>query len=351
VKRRDFPALTGLRFFLALWVILQHLTGPGQKLEATALLLPHGLFTLIRGGYQAVTTFFVLSGFVLTRSYAATLWSRRNTLRYALGRGARVYPVYLLSLAVVAPFILADQTPGKAGYVAAHLLLVQAWLGAIPVNWNTPAWSLSCEMFFYAVFPLAALFIRRANWRNIALAAAIAICLTRAMWAVGVSDNIKPLVHLSDFLMGIAAACAFDLFERRARSPRGWWLYIPGLAGVAGMIAYPEVLPKFIDLNSALRPFNGMLLIGLALGGGALARGLSTRVAVYLGKSSYAMYILHVPILWWCLRRSPEFPPLLYIAIVIAVSALVYGAFEEPANRRLRGFLRDPARQPAPASP
>jgi peptidoglycan/LPS O-acetylase OafA/YrhL len=206
-------------------------------------------------------------------------------------------------------------------------------------------------MFFYAVFPLAALFIRRANWRNIALAAAIAICLTRAMWAVGVSDNIKPLVHLSDFLMGIAAACAFDLFERRARPPRGWWLYIPGLAGAAGVIAYPEVLPKFIDLNSALRPLNAVLLIGLALGGGVLARGLSTRVAVYLGKSSYAMYILHVPILWWCLRRSPEFPPLLYIAIVIAVSALVYGLFEEPANRKLRGFLRDPARHPPPASP
>ena len=129
------------------------------------------------------------------------------------------------------------------------------------------------------------------------------------------------------------------------------WLYIPGLAGAAGVIAYPEVLPKFIDLNSMLRPLNPVLLIGLALGGGVLARGLSTRVAVYLGKSSYAMYILHVPILWWCLRRSPEFPPLLYIAIVIAVSALVYGLFEEPANRKLRGFLRDPARHPPPASP
>jgi peptidoglycan/LPS O-acetylase OafA/YrhL len=351
VKRRDFPALTGLRFFLALWVILHHLTGPGQKLEATALLLPHGLFTLIRGGYQAVTTFFVLSGFVLTQSYASTQWTRRNTLRYALGRVARVYPVYLLSLAVVAPFIVADRTPGKAGYLIAHFLLVQSWLGAIPVNWNTPAWSLSCEMFFYAMFPLAALFIRRANWRNVALAAAIAVCLTRAMWAVGVSDNIKPLVHLSDFLMGIAAACAYNLLILRARPPRGWWLYIPGLASAAGVIAYPEVLPKFIDLNSALRPLNAILLIGLALGGGVVARGLSARLTVYLGKSSYAMYILHVPILWWCLRRSPEFSPPLYIAIVIAVSALVYGVFEEPANRKLRSYLRDPARQPAPASP
>jgi len=351
VIRRDFPALTGLRFFLALWVILHHLTGPGQKLEATALLLPHGLFTLIRGGYQAVTTFFVLSGFVLTRSYAATLWNQRNTLRYALGRAARVYPVYLLSLVVVAPFILADQRPDKARYVAAHLLLVQAWLGAIPVNWNTPAWSLSCEMFFYAVFPLAALFIRRGNWRSIALAAALACCMTRVMWAAGVSDNIKPLVHLSDFLMGIAAACAYNLLQRRPRPPRGWWFYIPGFAGAAAVIAYPALLPPFIDLNSALRPLNGVLLIGLALGGGALPRALSTPVAVYLGKSSYAMYILHVPVLWWCLRRSPELPPLVYIAIVIAISALVYGAFEEPANRRLRNSRRDPVRQPVPASP
>ena len=91
MSRRDFPALTGLRFFLALWVILHHLTGPGQKLEATALLLPHGLFTLIRGGYQAVTTFFVLSGFVLTRSYAATLLEPAQYAALCLGTGgARV---------------------------------------------------------------------------------------------------------------------------------------------------------------------------------------------------------------------------------------------------------------------
>ena len=58
MKRRDFPALTGLRFFLALWVILHHLTGPGQKLEATALLLPHPLFTLdsrrLSGGHDVL---------------------------------------------------------------------------------------------------------------------------------------------------------------------------------------------------------------------------------------------------------------------------------------------------------
>jgi peptidoglycan/LPS O-acetylase OafA/YrhL len=119
----------------------------------------------------------------------------------------------------------------------------------------------------------------------------------------------------------------------------------------AGMLAYPEVLPKWLDMNSALRPANGLLLIGLALGGGWLARALGTPLIVYLGKSSYAMYILHVPILWWCLRRSMDFPPLAYIAIVIAISAAVYGGFEEPVNRKLRSYLRDRVRRPAPALP
>src|SRR5260370_16692806 len=117
------------------------------------------------------------------------------------------------------------------------------------------------------------------NWRTIVLAAAVACCLTRAMWAVGVSDNSKPLVHLSDFLMGIAAACAYELLQRRSRPPQGWWLYIPGLAGAAGGIAYPGVLPKFIDLNNPLRPLNAVLLIGLAMAGVRLARLLSPRAS------------------------------------------------------------------------
>jgi peptidoglycan/LPS O-acetylase OafA/YrhL len=329
VVRRDLPALTGLRFFLALWVILHHLTGPEQPL-GTALsgVLPAPLFTLIRGGYQAVTTFFVLSGFVLTRSYWTGSWSRESLIKYYRGRVARVYPVYLLSILVMANFILEDRTPGKWGHLAAHVTLIQAWLGPIPVQWNTPAWSLCCEMFFYAAFPLLGAFlVRRVRWFWIAVMGALACVLTRVMWAVGVSDSIKPLVHLSDFLMGIVAACAYELLRDRVR---GWWLYVPGFLGAACAIMWADRLP--VDLNSVLRPLNGLLLVGLAIG----CRALSSRVLVYLGKASYAMYILHVPIMWWYLRESNTFRPLTYLAIVIVVSALVYSVVEEPANRLLR---------------
>ncbi len=308
-----------------------------MALDAAARALPPAAYALIRGGYLAVTTFFVLSGFVLARSYAATEWTRDNLLRYACGRFARIYPVYALSLLAVAPFIAEDRTPNKAPLIAAHGLLVQGWLGPLPVGWNTPAWSLSCEMFFYLAFPLAAAFwMPRANWRNTLALAAFATCLTRLLWRLGLPDEIKPLIHLSDFLMGIAAASAYALLTRHRAPLRGGWLYLPAFALAAALIAFPWTLPRGVDLNSALRPLNAILLIGLALNGGAIARALSTPLAVYLGRSSYAMYILHVPLLWWYSRYAHGFSAAAYLALVIGASAIVYRVVEEPANRELR---------------
>lgn len=324
---------------LALWVIVHHLSGSGQMLESAARGLPPALFTIIRSGYLAVTTFFVLSGFVLSRSYSATVWSPRSILRYSAARLARVYPVYLCSLLVLAPFILADRTPGKAGFLAVHGLLLQGWLGHIAVQWNTPAWSLSCEMFFYLSFPLAAAWMHNAGWRKTLCAAVVACGLTRVLWAAGVNDGIKPLIHLADFLMGIAASCTYDLLRSARRRPAGAWLYLPGLAAAAAIIAWPALLPAGVDLNSALRPLNGVMLIGLALGGGAIARALSTTLAVFLGKASYAMYILHVPLLWWYLRWTGQ-SAAVYMTGVIGISAAVYRWIEEPANRYLRSRIQ-----------
>jgi peptidoglycan/LPS O-acetylase OafA/YrhL len=95
-----------------------------------------------------------------------------------------------------------------------------------------------------------------------------------------------------------------------------------------------------------LRPLNAAILIGLAMGGGWLARLLATSPAVYLGKASYSLYILHIPLLWWYTAADPVNPlprtasAVVYTLIAVGVSAVVFRWFEEPANRRLRDALQ-----------
>jgi peptidoglycan/LPS O-acetylase OafA/YrhL len=338
---------------LGLWVIMHHLTGTNMLLGHWNQTLPPAVQNLLRGGYLAVQTFFLLSGFVLARTYASTRWNRHTLIRFGIARFARIYPAYLLSLVLVSWFMLVFLLkPGrsigqKIGVLGDYTFLLQGWNGGLGVGWNTPAWSLSCEFFFYLCFPLLFLWLRRGKLANIVTALALSFIIPILLAHAGVPGDWKPVHHLSDFLAGIAAA---GLYGALAQShaftkSRGFWLYLPALAAGAVFIVYPHVLDgSVMNLNTVLRPLNVALLIGLAMGGGFFARILSGEVAGYLGKASYSMYILHIPLLWWYSQyttwRYGSAPPawigFLFIAAVIGLSIAAFEYVETPANQWIR---------------
>jgi peptidoglycan/LPS O-acetylase OafA/YrhL len=239
----------------------------------------------------------------------------------------------------------------KASLLADYLFVLQGWTGGLGVGWNTPAWSLSCEFFFYLLFPLVFPALRKAG--RFAIGAVLLACIATPVLLAHseVPWFWKPIHHFSDFVAGIAAARLYEfLAPRMAR--RGAWLYLPAVAAGIFLILYPHTMDStYGDLNTGLRPLNVLALTGLALGGGFTASALSTGIADYLGRVSYSMYILHVPILWWYGRWSMRgslfglvFLPrtvtaLLYLAAVIAVSALSFAWVEMPANRWIRRFV------------
>lgn len=359
------PALTGLRFWLAVWVILHHISNKGMMLEVWSNSLPAPLSRFMHSGYLAVQTFFVLSGFVLAKTYAQTRWSGQSLGRFFTARFARIYPVYFASLIVVSPFIIesmvkASWSPGRRATVLTdYLLVLQGWVPSLNVGWNTPAWSLTCEFFFYLCFPLLFVALRNVRWFGALPALAVAVVLPMTLDHMGASWTWQPLFHLGDFIAGIAAARMYTMLtEKRGWRRRGYWLYLPAIAVGLWLITHPDtVKPTGLDVGTFLRVLNVAMLIGLALSGGWVAKALAGRLSDFLGKASYSMYVLHVPILWWTGRyfvHGKLHPPLiigaaLYLLLVIGASALVYQRLEAPASVWIRnvgqGFSRSPARR------
>ncbi len=361
---RDYlPALTGLRFFLALWVILHHIAGKGMMLEEWTNSLPPPAQRLLLGGYLAVQTFFILSGFVMATSYRGSNWRRKDLVNYFAARFARIYPVYILSLLVVSKFILDSmmrptRTPGhKATLLVQYAFVLQGWFGDLGVGWNTPAWTLSCEFFFYLFFPLLFLWLRNAGKTTQFTVLAVSVVTPVILAHAGVPWTWKPLYHSADFAAGIAAARLFELLDWRRVRPFAWLLYFPALILGAMLIINPLVMDLANyrgwggDVNTGLRPLNVIALLGLGLGTGLGAKFLSTPLIEYLGKASYSMYILHVPVLWWYSKWAMmqtaiprSMAEVLYLLIVITVSAISFELVEKPANRwirtRVKAFLQ-----------
>jgi peptidoglycan/LPS O-acetylase OafA/YrhL len=199
---------------------------------------------------------------------------------------------------------------------------------------------------FYLCFPALFFLMRNVRWFGIACAMFVSIVTPIILDHAGVPWKWKPIYHLPDFLAGIAAASIFALITGSPFWPRrGYWLYIPALLLGGWLIVHPTIADGTgTDLNTYLRPVNVALLIGFALSGGWLARVFSTQVIQFLGKTSYSMYILHIPILWWygryyvhgILNPARPMAGAIYLALVVAISGLIFHYLESPASVWLR---------------
>jgi peptidoglycan/LPS O-acetylase OafA/YrhL len=345
----QMPALTGIRFVLALWVVGHHLSGPGRMLDplTSASAMVSALF---EAAYVSLTVFFAISGFVLARRYGDIVWTRLVLIRYAVSRFGRIYPLYFLSLLILGPIIWEALRRGdlgspidSAGLLLNYGLLLQGWHKPA-VNWNTPAWSLSCEVFFYACAPLLVRAVRVPSWARVLGTTALACAVPIALRLTIEPPIPKALLYFGDFVVGIAAAGVYERLSgtRLSLQRLGPWLYWTALGGGLTLLLWGDGLGSFLVFDAGVRLTSMLLVIGLACGGGWLVRVLSSPVVLAGGTASYAIYILHVPALWWFERSSVRalLPPVaagvVFVIEILALSLVVSRWYEVPANRVIR---------------
>jgi peptidoglycan/LPS O-acetylase OafA/YrhL len=367
--RPQLRALTGLRFFAAFHVLVYHCTDWRS--------LGHSMLRSAAGcGYIAVGLFYVLSGFILTYVHGGRDRGPLDRAAFYVNRFARIYPGYLFALLLVAPFYFVHTLRTEGATVllksaVAVLALVQAYVPSLALRWNPPAWSLSDEAFFYALFPvlLSGLVARgkpHAIWIGVAsyvssLAMSLAYIAiapdgpaaptidSRGFWIEVL--KYSPIVRAPEFVIGVVLGRLY-LDEDFRRLCDG--LAILGSFSATAMLGAVLVLSPSIPYpllhNGLLAPLYGLLIVSLASRRGPIARLLGAPLLEALGEASYALYLIHVPllILWaksidgvlaHLLPSSPAghgASQMLFLASTIGVSVLTHKYVEIPLREMVR---------------
>jgi peptidoglycan/LPS O-acetylase OafA/YrhL len=290
----------------AIAVVLFHIRWPNH--------LTH--FNAVTHAYLFVDLFFVLSGFVLTAAYRTTITGTAELRRFLVLRFFRIYPLHAAALALLVAMeaiklagshagIVSGQPPfsgeNSADSFAPSLFLVHG-LGVLDrVVWNTPSWSISCEVAAYVLFGIAALY--RTLDSRLFFLLALPVSIGLACLVVETKGDLNATYDwgmarcLSGFGAGIFIARmiqdrriseAFDRMSRRTAT-------IVTTAIVAWIMAALSIANGYLDV--LVLPGLILLVLFLHRDSGLIADLLRTRLFAGLGQISYSIYLLHVPLL------------------------------------------------------
>lgn len=296
-----------------------------------------------------VSLFYVLSGFVMAWVYRPD----DTALQFYRRRFARIYPAYFVAVtvAICVSLVTRDFTPSE---LAAYTLL-QAWSPAEAIHYaaNPVFWSLSCEAFFYLVFPVIAGTMSRASSRRLwtlaigAAAAVIAIgAVASQFWD---NETVRWLVYIfppTRFLeFAFGAALGFLV-------SRGLGVTIPPtvaipLALVALLAA--SYAPSGMRLAAiTIIPF-ALLVVSLAQSDLAgRASGFSAPWLVELGVWSYCFYLIHAMAQGWSVRLGGVAGAPSALSLITSLGFAIVGAWllhilvERRFERRLRPHVSTP---------
>lgn len=299
-------------------------------------------------GHPSVVVFFVLSGFVLYLSYRQS--QQFSTTAFLARRIFRIYPAHLAATALSVFLVLsmdASNLDGLGHYVrnvlprlgdsasmGRALVLIPAVSGDQKIN--SVLWSLVHEMRFSLVFPLLAVACRNSPvfflTGNIALYALARLSLLELglspHFFLGdglVTSLLVSGVYFPTFALGMVAAHIFLKGEVR----------ISGRTELAAAVALGVL--ALLDVDDLATALAASVVLLVAATGRHARRILHHRLLGWLGDISYALYLVHFPILMFTGYMSRSFPLISFvgalalgIALSLAAATLLHRLIEVP---------------------
>jgi peptidoglycan/LPS O-acetylase OafA/YrhL len=352
---RTFEGVQILRGIAASMVVFHHMcivvneNFPGGSALATYYGLAHV-------GASGVDIFFCISGLVIAHAARSLPPGTGVARSFAWKRILRVLPPYwIFTLALL---LLWATGIGLRNLNVTPALVATSFL-LIPYPKTTTfgdyslhpildvGWTLTFEMYFYAVCTVVIAFVGGRRIWPVALGALGVLAL--AAWAIGGTDTIAASVMVSPLLLEFMAGVALARYVAgRTSRPLGWLLIAAGTAGLVGSI----YLPNPGAWRALIWGVPGVMLVA----GGVLLpvtlSGRGTRFLSFLGLTSYTIYLVHpffmvvagTLLKHGSFRQVPADPLLLALTVVgIFGSAATYFLVEGPLIQLLKPRSRTAA--------
>ena len=360
------PALDGLRALSVLAIVAYHAQVPGS-----------------RGAFLGVSTFFTLSGFLITTITLAD-HRRRGRVRitgFYARRARRLLPAAVVTIAGIAAITLRVGTAAQVirlrGDSLSALFYVANWhlirAGDSYGNlFQSPSmylhfWSLAIEEQFYLAFPLvvaACLWLGRGSRKVLAGTLGVAVLASMA-WSAHLFDGgagvDRAYFGTDTRLAELAVGCLAALWwwrgdrdpahllrgngsaPRRARAPHAVAsrvLPVVGVAGLAGLLLawhYVERTSGALYKGglAAYAVLSVVVVLSCIQSRGLVPRVLSLRPLVWIGTVSYAVYLIHWPIMV-VLRQRTALPWQGVLAVDLALTLVAAAVSQRVLERPVR---------------
>ena len=332
------------------------------KTPATGIVSWIFLYTPARlawAGYEAVTLFYVLSGLVLALPWVEGRAPEYK--KYALRRMCRLYIPYVAAIAAAGVLNVAllhhAYVTGASEWVNSmtwtrpvtptvifdHLAIIghHATINGVT---HTLIWEIRVSL----LFPLIIVPIMRWGMRGaLAVLACLVALILGLQWLYGDISAVGNLM-ISRAHQTIANRAAFELqwsayyscffvfggvLAARLREIRllfsraGSWLGWVLLG--AGLLVFQGHWSQWHAAQELMVAFGSVLILGAALAPGGVEKMLLKRFPRYLGRLSFSLYLVHVPvILALTILTRGALPLPLLILIVVPVSIALADVFD-----------------------
>lgn len=386
VPHDRFPNVDGVRAIAAIAVLVYHVT---TSYNIETLHYDTWQWTQRLGNF-GVSTFFLISGFLLYRPFIAAFFQDRAVPRlipFWGRRAARIYPGYWLAL-TAATYLIAVNSISNFTVFWTDYLLLQNYRAGLTLNGLGVEWTLVIEVSFYLALPLFAWLFRAVTPRDASLrmklavqlaglAGMYALAMVVRIWRLWVLETPTfpargggwfPTSQVGQWLVGyldwfalgmlLAVLSAWltvggglpMLLRALARYPGVSW----GLSVVCFWVALQLNTPDSIyERVTRVQDFGiaflygfvaFFLLVPIVFGDqdrGWIRRFLQSRIMVFLGLVSYGIYLWHII---WVRQVKTWYHDgtlggnlwvwfLVVFTLAVATATLSYYAVERPCIR------------------